>query len=213
MKLLVGLGNPGAQYEKTRHNAGFMVIDRLLKRHAEPGAVAKSRFEGLTYEASIRGERCILLKPTTYMNRSGRSVAAAVNFFKLDPKADLLVITDDVALPCGTIRVRAEGGPGGHNGLADVERALSTQSYPRLRVGVDASPAYMDQADYVLGRFTPEQEPVIAAALDRAADAAETFVAEGVVAAMNKFNAPPRPPKPPREPRPPATPEATKPQP
>lgn len=205
MKLLVGLGNPGTQYEKTRHNAGYMVIDRLLNRHV-PGAsnaTAKGRFDGLTWEASIKGERCLLLKPTTYMNLSGRSVAAAVGFYKLDPKQDLLVITDDVALPCGTIRLRAEGGAGGHNGLTDVERALGTQAYPRCRIGVDASPDYMDQADYVLGRFTPEQEPLITAALDKATDAAEMFVAQGIVPAMNKFNAPPPRPKPPRKDPPP----------
>lgn len=216
MKLLVGLGNPGTQYEKTRHNAGYMVIDRLLGRHA-PGAsnaTAKGRFDGLTWEVSVKGERCLLLKPVTYMNLSGRAVAAAAGFYKIDPTQDLLVITDDVALPCGTIRLRAEGGAGGHNGLTDVQRALGSQAYPRLRIGVDASPAFMDQADYVLGRFTPEQEPLIAAALDKAADAAEMFVAQGVAPAMNRFNAPPRPPKPPREPRPPAPqPEATKPQP
>jgi len=207
MKLLVGLGNPGKEYEKTRHNAGYMVIDRLLSRHL-PGAsnaTAKARFDGLTWEAQIRGERCLLLKPVTYMNLSGRSVAAAVGFYKIDFTQDLLVITDDVALPCGTIRLRASGGAGGHNGLTDVERALGSKSYPRLRIGVDASPPFMDQADYVLGRFTSEQEPLIAAALNKAADAAEMFVAEGIEPAMNRFNAPPPRPKPPRK-APPAPP-------
>lgn len=194
MKLIVGLGNPGAKYDRTRHNVGFAVVDRLARRHAG-GATARARFDALTVEAPIRGERCLLMKPTTYMNLSGRAVAAAVGFFKLDVASDLLVIVDDVALPCGTIRLRGEGGAGGHNGLGDIQRALGTQAYPRLRIGVDACPPYMDQADYVLGRFTPEQEALMEPALERSADAAECFVAEGLAAAMNKFNARPQPPR------------------
>lgn len=210
MKLLVGLGNPGAKYDRTRHNVGFTVVDRLARRHAG-GAMSKARFDAVTVEATIRGERCLLLKPTTFMNLSGRSVAAAVGFFKVDPTSDLLVIVDDVALPCGGIRLRGEGGAGGHNGLTDIERALGSPAYPRLRIGVDGCPPFMDQADYVLGRFTPEQESAVEPAIERAADAAECFVAEGLAAAMNKFNAKPQPPRPPKPERPtgarPATPQ------
>jgi len=200
MKLLVGLGNPGSKYEKTRHNAGFLVIDRLARRHA-PGAIAKAKFDASFVEAPIGAERCLLLKPATYMNRSGQAVAQAVGFYKVNPQTDVLVIVDDVALPLGHLRIRPCGSAGGHNGLGDIERALSSDAYPRLRIGIDARPSLMDQADYVLGQFTPEQEAALAPALDKAADAAECFIAQGVHAAMNKFNTPSSPPKP-KPPRP-----------
>ena len=125
MKLVVGLGNPGPEYERTRHNVGFDVVDRLARRFADPAtSMAKSRFSGLVVDAQIAGEKVLLLKPTTYMNLSGRSVSEAVRFYKLDPKSDLLVVVDDVALPCGSIRLRGEGGSGGHNGLADIQQKL-----------------------------------------------------------------------------------------
>ena len=200
MKLIVGLGNPGPQYERTRHNAGFMVVDRLARRHL-PTETPKGRFGGVVIEGPIRGERCVLLKPTTYMNRSGAAVAQAIGFYKLDPAGDVLVLVDDVALPCGTIRLRQSGSAGGHNGLSDIQRALGTEAYPRCRIGVDATPAYMDQADYVLGRFTPEQWAAVEPALEKAADAAEVFVTEGITPAMNRFNT--KPPPPPAPPRPP----------
>jgi PTH1 family peptidyl-tRNA hydrolase len=187
MKLIVGLGNPGREYEGTRHNAGFLAVDRLAARHA-PGAPAKGRFHAAVVEARLEGEPCLLMKPTNYMNRSGASVAEAVGFYKLVPASDVLVIVDDVALPSGTIRVRPGGGAGGHNGLADITRALGTQAWPRVRVGIDASPAFMDQADYVLGRFTDEQWGLVSPAIDRAARAAEVFVTRGLDAAMNQFN-------------------------
>jgi peptidyl-tRNA hydrolase, PTH1 family len=195
MKLIVGLGNPGTTYENTRHNAGFMVVDRLAQRHA-PGAPARARFNAATVEARIDGEPCLLFKPMTYMNRSGLPVAEAVRFYKLDPAADLLVLVDDVALPCGAIRLRASGGAGGHNGLTDLQRALGAEAYPRCRIGIDPSPPFMDQADYVLGRFTPEQWALVDPALNRAADAAEMFIARGIEAAMNTFNAPAAPRQP-----------------
>jgi PTH1 family peptidyl-tRNA hydrolase len=213
MKLLVGLGNPGPQYEKTRHNAGFLVIDRLARRHAGagPGAIPKAKFDASVIEASIDGERCLLMKPTTYMNRSGQSVAQAVGFYKVNPQTDVLVIVDDVALPLGHLRIRPGGSAGGHNGLSDIERALATDAYPRLRIGIDPTPAMMDQADYVLGKFTPEQEAVINPALDKAADAARCFVTKGTQAAMNAFNTPATPPKPkpPRQDPQPKTPDPT----
>lgn len=194
MKLIVGLGNPGKQYERTRHNAGFMAIDRLVERHAA-GTPAKARFNAAAVETKIGGEACLLLKPTTFMNRSGGAVADAARFYKLDPAKDLFVLVDDVALPCGQIRIRPGGGSGGHNGLADIQRALGSQAYPRCRIGIDATPAFMNQADYVLGRFTEEQLALVLPAIDRAADAAEVFVTKGIDAAMNQFNPkdPPRP--------------------
>lgn len=187
MKLIVGLGNPGLEYERTRHNAGYMAIDRLLARHAK-GVPARARFHAATWDASIKGERCTLMKPTTYMNRSGVAVGEALNFYKLDAVADLLVIVDEVYLPTGSIRIRPGGGDGGHNGLADIRRALGGDQYPRLRIGVGPKPAFFDQADFVLGMFTPEEAAAVAPAIDRAADAAEEFAAAGLSSAMNKYN-------------------------
>ncbi|TVQ62748.1 MAG: aminoacyl-tRNA hydrolase [Phycisphaerales bacterium] len=187
MKLIVGLGNPGAEYEKTRHNAGFLVIDRLAERHAR-GQVARARFHALTFDANLPGAgKAMLMKPLTYMNRSGLAVGEAVRFFKIDPVADVFVIVDDIALPAGAIRIRAEGGPGGHNGLIDVQRALGTPAYARCRIGIDG-PGRVPQADYVLGRFSPEQWAAVEPALVAAADASETWAREGVTGAMNAFN-------------------------
>lgn len=201
MKLIVGLGNPGASYERTRHNAGFMAIDRLAERRAA-GVVPRARFNSLTVEATLPGregtEKCLLMKPTTYMNRSGLAVGEAVRFFKVDPTLDLLILVDDIYLPCGQIRLREGGSSAGHNGLADIERALGTDRYPRCRIGVDP-PGIVDQADYVLGRFTEEQWALAGPAIVRASEAAEEFVLGGLAAAANKFNArDPAKPKPPR---------------
>lgn len=186
MKLIVGLGNPGAQYERTRHNAGFMALDRLAQRHAA-GVVARSKFHSATLETSIGDERCLLMKPLTYMNRSGLAVSEAVRFYKVDPAVDLFVIVDDVYLPAGTLRIRADGSTGGHNGLSDISRALGSDRWARCRIGVDA-PGIIPQAEYVLGRFTEEQWPKVDDAIGRAADAAELWATKGVTAAMNRFN-------------------------
>jgi len=175
MKLIVGLGNPGREYEKTRHNAGYMVVDRLVSRWGA-GATTKARFNGAVVEAPVAGQPCLLVKPTTFMNRSGQSVAEAVRFYKLDLAQDCLVLVDDLYLACGVIRLRPMGGSAGHNGLADIERALGTQAYPRLRIGVDPKPAYMDQADYVLGRFTDEQWAKAGPSIDKASDAVSAWV-------------------------------------
>lgn len=188
MKLIVGLGNPGLEYERTRHNVGFFAIDELARRHAA-GQVARGRFHAALVECPIKGEKCILMKPNTYMNRSGLAVGEAVRFYKLEPASDLLVLVDDVALPTGSIRVRASGGAGGHNGLGDIERVLGSAAYPRLRIGIDRAPPMMAQADYVLGRFTEEEMGSITPAVGMSADAAEVFVESGVTAAMNRFNA------------------------
>lgn len=187
MKLIVGLGNPGLQYERTRHNAGFMAVDRLAHLHAQ-GGVPKARFQSVCLEAQIGGEKCLLMKPTTYMNRSGGAVAEAVHFFKLVPASDLLVLVDDVALPVGAIRLRADGSAGGHNGLADIERALGSNQYPRCRIGIGAKPPFMIQADWVLSRFTAEEQPDLDRSVQQAAMAAEHFVSRGIQSAMNAFN-------------------------
>ncbi|MBL8757182.1 MAG: aminoacyl-tRNA hydrolase [Phycisphaerae bacterium] len=203
MKLIVGLGNPGSAYQRTRHNAGFMALDRVAARHA-PAGIPRAKFNGSILECAIAGERCILLKPLSFMNRSGTPVAETLNFYKLSPASDLLVLVDEYALPLGKIRIRASGSAGGHNGLADVERALGTRDYPRLRIGIDPPPpSYADPADWVLGLFTPDEERTLSPGLDRAADAVEAFASRGIVAAMNAFNPDPTPPPPPKPPRPP----------
>jgi len=185
MKLIVGLGNPGAEYAGTRHNAGFMAVERLAARHGLTGP--RARFHGAVLEGPIAGHKCMLLEPTTYMNRSGRAVAGAAAFYKLEPR-DLLILVDDVALPCGRIRLRASGSAGGHNGLTDIQKALGTREYPRLRIGIDP-PGRAPQVDYVLGRFSPEQRAALDPALDRACDAVECWVREGIEAAMTRYNA------------------------
>jgi PTH1 family peptidyl-tRNA hydrolase len=186
MKLIVGLGNPGPEYDDTRHNVGFVVLDRLARRWAL-GEVARSRFHGSLLDARIEDERVFLLKPTTFMNRSGIAVAEAVRFYKLAPAEQLLVIVDDVALECGLIRVRAGGSAGGHNGLSDIEQKLGSSEYARLRIGIDA-PGVVPQKDYVLGRFRPDQLEAIVPALEDAVRAAEVWATRGSTEAMNQFN-------------------------
>lgn len=185
--MIVGLGNPGMQYERTRHNAGFMVLDRLAHRHA-PGAVARSRFHAVTLDARIGSEQCVLLKPMTYMNRSGLSVGEAIRFYKLSPPEDLLVVVDDVALPVGSIRIRPSGSDGGHNGLADIDRALGGAEFPRVRIGIGEVPKFMVRADWVLSRFMKEESEAVESGLSTATEAVETVVSQGLNTAMNRFN-------------------------
>ncbi len=192
MKVIIGLGNPGLEYERTRHNVGFDVIDRLARRTVDPTrSIAKSRFSGVTLEAEMRGaegpEKVLLIKPLTFMNRSGQSAAEALRFYKLDATKDLLVVVDDLALPCGAIRLRPDGSAGGHNGLADIEQKLGTSSYARCRIGIDA-PGQVPQKDYVLGRFRPDQQQPIEIALEQAVQAALCWVSSGITTAMNRFN-------------------------
>ena len=198
MKLIVGLGNPGSEYAKTRHNAGFMVVDRLCAAFGA-GAPVRARFQAATIEVSIGSERCLLMKPTTFMNLSGRSLTEAVRFYKADPASDLLVVVDDLYLPTGTIRLKPGGGAAGHNGLASIQQLLGNDAYPRLRVGVGrqpdgGKPPQMDQADFVLSRFSVEEEPLLDDSLAKAAKASELFVTRGLSHAMNVANAGPQRP-------------------
>lgn len=186
MKLIVGLGNPGVEYDGTRHNVGFVALDRLARRWA-PGAIARSKFHGAVIDADPGDARVLLLKPTTYMNRSGLAVSEAARFYKIEPAEDLLVIVDDVALPCGSIRLRPGGGAGGHNGLADISQKLGTSDYARLRIGID-SPGQIPQKDYVLGRFRPDQIDLVESATEEAVAAAAAWANHGIVEAMNRFN-------------------------
>ena len=193
MKLIVGLGNPGSEYVGTRHNVGFEVIDQFASRlgwvaGGQFDRLAKSNFEGLTIDGMLGTEKLLLLKPLTFMNLSGRSVQAAMGFYQLT-LPDVMVVLDDLALPSGKLRIRKGGSSGGHNGLKDIERALATDEYPRLRMGIDAPPPRIAGRDYVLGRFTDEQRRKIDPALDRAASAIVLWIEKGIEAAMNLFNA------------------------
>ncbi len=186
MKLVVGLGNPGRKYEGTRHNVGFEVIAELARRGAG-GNRPKSAFQGEFVDAMIGSERSGLLCPHTFMNRSGFSVVLARDFYKVT-NDDLLVICDDVALSVGQLRVRSKGSSGGQNGLKDIIRAIGTEGFPRLRVGIGPVPPAWDVADFVLSKFSSLERGVIDETVVRAADAVETWAREGIAACMNRYN-------------------------
>jgi PTH1 family peptidyl-tRNA hydrolase len=188
MKLIVGLGNPGKKYEGTRHNVGFDVLAILARRASSSGL--KSAFQGETTDVQIGGERTLLLWPHTFMNRSGSSVVAARDFYKLS-NSDLLVVCDDLNLPLGKLRVRAKGSSGGQKGLEDTIRAAGGDEIARLRIGIGSPSdlhADMDAADFVLGKFAKAERTEIDIALNAAADAVEVWVREGTTACMNRFN-------------------------
>ena len=188
MKLVVGLGNPGPEYDNTRHNVGFEVVDRVARRWAEPAAsVARNKFSGLLLEAMIDEEKILLLKPLTFMNLSGQAIVEAVHFYKLSPEDDLLVIVDDTALACGSLRLKPGGGSGGHNGLSDTSQRLGTDKWARLRIGIDP-PGDIPLTNYVLGRFRPEQKILVEPTLDDAADAVAIWARQDLDSAMNQFN-------------------------
>jgi peptidyl-tRNA hydrolase, PTH1 family len=182
--LVVGLGNPGREYERTRHNAGWLVLDELARRH---DGSWRSKFSGSLAEVRLGGLRLALLKPETYMNESGRSVGAAVRFFKVEPE-QVLVVHDDVDLEPGRLQARAGGGLAGHNGLRSLAQHLGSQDFLRLRIGV-GRPGRGDPrsvADWVLSPFSPEEDAE--ALISRSADAVETITADGLEAAQQRFN-------------------------
>jgi peptidyl-tRNA hydrolase, PTH1 family len=182
--LVVGLGNPGREYQRTRHNAGWLVLDELARRL---GASWRAKFSGKLAEARLDGDRLALLKPETFMNDSGRSVAAAARFFKVEPES-LLIVHDDVDLEPGRLQARAGGGLAGHNGLRSLAQSLGSQDFLRLRIGV-GRPGRGDHrsvADYVLSRFDPEEDADTL--VMRSADAVETLARDGLEAAQQRFN-------------------------
>jgi PTH1 family peptidyl-tRNA hydrolase len=185
MKLIVGLGNPGRKYERTRHNVGFEVLDTVAARNG--AGLAKEKFEGRLAEATIGGERALLLWPHTLMNRSGASVAAAAGFYQL-PLGDVLVVCDDFNLPLGKLRIRSQGSAGGQKGLDDIISRLGSEEVARLRIGIGPVPQEWDPADFVLSRFSAAERKEIDDAVARAADGVECWVADGNEVAMNKFN-------------------------
>lgn len=188
MKLVVGLGNPGAEYRRTRHNVGFEVVDELRRRHA--GTAPQRRFDGEVVDVFLEGDKILLLAPLTYMNLSGRSVGAAVEFYKL-PLDEVLIVCDDLNLEPGRLRLRAEGSAGGQNGLKDIFRRLGTEQVPRLRVGIGRPPGRMTATDYVLGNFTEREREAFELTVAQAADGVELWARDGITAAMNVVNARP----------------------
>ncbi|MCW3095270.1 MAG: peptidyl-tRNA hydrolase, partial [Chthonomonadaceae bacterium] len=195
-KLIVGLGNPGSEYDGTRHNVGFEVIDLLARRHNI--SVSKRSFKSVYGEGSIGGEKVLLMRPMTFMNLSGEAVGAIARFYKFEP-TDIWVVLDEVALPPGRIRLRFKGSAGGHNGLSNILSMLHTQDVPRIRIGVGAAkPGAM--VGHVLGKFRKEEYPLVEEAVARSADAIECALKEGFEMAMNRFNLPDKPPveKPPK---------------
>lgn len=184
--LVVGLGNPGSKYWNTRHNVGFAALDALAEQlHTR---VDRVKFQGLTGQAELEGRKLILLKPTTYMNLSGQSVAAAAKFYKIPPE-HILVMFDDISLDPGRLRVRKNGSAGGHNGVKSIISSIGSQEFPRIKIGVGAKPhPDYDLADWVLSVFPYDQREAMAETYRRAAQAAITLITQGPDAAANLFN-------------------------
>jgi PTH1 family peptidyl-tRNA hydrolase len=183
--LLIGLGNPGREYRDNRHNVGFMLIDRLIVRLNARGMKVQSK--AIVTTATYEERKLILAKPQTYMNLSGQSAQGLLNFYKL-PIENMLVAHDDLDLPFGTIRIRPGGGPGGQKGMASTIERLGTKDFPRLRIGIGRPPGRMDSAAYVLQDFSRDEMKTLSEVVDRAAEAALTFVVDGLNKAMNKYN-------------------------
>ena len=191
MKLVVGLGNPGAEYEHTRHNVGFRIVERVAARHRI--ALRHERRMHANFGVGIiAGTETALLEPQTYMNRSGRAVLAALEDCPVDPATDLLVVYDDLDLPFGRLRLRAAGGAGGHNGIGDIQDQLGRSDFARLRFGIGRPPAGEDPVAYVLAPFTADEAAGLDDGLERAADAIEAVVVDGALRAMNRVNAIPK---------------------
>ena len=184
--LLVGLGNPGKQYENTRHNAGFMAVERIAEKHHTE--IKRLKFKGLVGECSLAGKKVLLLKPSTFMNLSGQSVKEAMTFYKLPPER-VIVLYDDINLEPGKLRIRRKGSDGGHNGMKNIIYLSGSDQFPRIRLGVGKKPhPDYNLADWVLSRFTPQEQKDLFLALDNAAAAAELMVAGNTDKAMNLYN-------------------------
>ena len=184
MKLIVGLGNPGKEYEKTRHNIGFMVLDKIAGKYKV--SFSKNKFKGLYGEFSLDGEKIILLKPQKYMNLSGEVIGEFLRFFKISNN-DLLIFHDDLDLPLGKIRIRPTGSSGGHNGLKDIEKNIGTKDYPRVKVGI-ANDKNIDTKDYVLGKFSSDDIQVISKSVDTCVCIFDDFLKNDVDYLMSRYN-------------------------
>lgn len=186
MYIIIGLGNPTKEYDKTRHNAGFSVIDVLADRVGVD--VTERKHRAFCAKGILEGQKVILVKPQTFMNLSGESVRSVMDFYKVPPE-EIIVIYDDVSLEPGQLRIRTKGSAGGHNGIKSIIAHMGTQEFPRIKVGVGEKPKGMDLADYVLSRFSKGEQELMEDAFKEAADAAAMMISEGVEPAMNHFNA------------------------
>ena len=190
MRLVVGLGNPGAEYEQTRHNVGFRIVEYIAARH-RIALRREGRLHAKFGVGCIAGSETALLEPQTYMNLSGRAVLATLDAYPVDPATDLLVVYDDLDLPFGRLRLRASGSAGGHNGIGDIQQQLGRHDFARLRFGIGRPPAGEDPIAHVLAPFSADEQSQLGAHLDAASDAIELALAEGVASAMNRVNAGP----------------------
>jgi len=186
VKLIVGLGNPGSDYAQNRHNVGYQCVERLRQRHGL--ALGKVMFKAYTASGQIAGAKVLLARPLTFMNLSGQAVRPLLRWYHV-ALSDLLVICDDLDLPLGKIRLRQKGGSGGHKGMRSIIEALGTEDFPRLRVGI-GHPVHGEPEDYVLSDFAPDELSVMEEAYERAVAAVESFIAAGIITAMNLFNFP-----------------------
>ncbi|AMA74521.1 MULTISPECIES: aminoacyl-tRNA hydrolase [Aneurinibacillus] len=186
MKIIVGLGNPGQQYEMTRHNVGFWAVDLLAEAWDIP--LREGKFKGLIGEGRVGGEKVLLVKPLTYMNLSGECVGSLISFYKVDPKESLLVIYDDLDLPCGKIRLRTKGSSGGHNGMKSLIAHLGTEEFKRIKIGIGRPAPGRKVADYVLSTFPPEELAEVQEAVKKSAEAAKTWMGMSFLRVMNQFN-------------------------
>lgn len=186
MYIIAGLGNPGSKYEKTRHNAGWLCMDRLGEKYGVK--LDRVNFNALTASCMIHGQKCLLMKPTTFMNNSGEAIGAAANFYKVPPE-QVIVLSDDINLVPGKLRIRRSGSAGGHNGLKSIIAHLGSDQFPRIRIGVgDRENPDFDLADFVLGKFTETDMKQMTEAFDAAIDSAELIVADNIMEAMNRHN-------------------------
>ena len=186
MYIIVGLGNFAKEYVNTRHNIGFDVIDKLAEQ--ENIAMLEKKHKAVIGKGVVAGQKCILAKPVTFMNLSGESVRELVDYYKVDETTELIVISDDISLAVGQLRVRKKGSAGGHNGLKNIIAHLGHDSFIRIKVGVGEKPKGWDLADYVLGHFSPQERTLMDEAALRAADAIRTIITQGADVAMNEFN-------------------------
>lgn len=186
MYIIAGLGNPTRQYEKTRHNIGFDTIDALADAYHV--TMDSSKFQAVYGSGIIAGQKVLLVKPQTYMNNSGEAIGAFLNYYKLDPASQLLVIYDDISLAPGSIRIRLKGSAGGHNGIKNIIAHIGTQEFARIKVGVGEKPKEWDLADYVLGRFSKEDREKVEDAVKDAIAAAELIISDDAAQAMNLYN-------------------------
>lgn len=186
MYMIAGLGNPKREYDNTRHNIGFALIDALADQYNI--SVVDMKHKALTGKGMINGQKVILVKPLTFMNLSGESIRPIVDYYKIDVSTELIVISDDISLPPGQIRVRKKGSAGGHNGLKNIIQHLGSEEFQRIRIGVGEKPAGYDLADYVLGHFSKEEQPLIREGVEKAMKAAAMMLEGDVDRAMNEFN-------------------------